>query len=198
MERYSDQGKVWKCDKFLSFMSYDSTRTHFVRTCTCLTNQVWQEALTLFCACLTGAIKFCLQTPWTTCGWKDLVIKLCLWSRLLSFRQYMTERYSGQLQVLKMWQIFVISSHDSTRSHLVHTWASLTKSGVTGGGLDPYNVHALFVNMEQHVDGKIWKLQLSCSHWKTCVFFQKCYMSTFGYNWPQLWHLGGDYSRNVP
>ena len=29
---------------------------------------------------------------------------------LLSFRQYMTERYSGQLQVLKMRQIFVILS----------------------------------------------------------------------------------------
>ena len=39
----------------------------------------------------------------------------------LSFRQHMTERYSGQLQVLKMWQIFVILSHDSTRSHFVHT-----------------------------------------------------------------------------
>ena len=36
------------------------------------------------------------------------------------------ERYSGQFQVLKMWQIFVILSHDSTRSHLVHTRASLT------------------------------------------------------------------------
>ena len=40
--------------------------------------------------------------------------------QLLSFRQYMTERYSGQLQVLKMWQIFVILSYDSTRSHFVH------------------------------------------------------------------------------
>ena len=39
----------------------------------------------------------------------------------LSFRQHMTERYCGQLQVLKMWQIFVILSHDSTRSHFVHT-----------------------------------------------------------------------------
>ena len=27
---------------------------------------------------------------------------------------------SGQLQVLKMWQIFVILSHVSTRSHFVH------------------------------------------------------------------------------
>ena len=43
----------------------------------------------------------------------------------------MMERYSGQLQVLKMWQIFVID-----------------QSGVTGGGFDPYNVHALFVNMD--------------------------------------------------
>ena len=39
----------------------------------------------------------------------------------LSFRQHMTERYSGQIQVLKMWQIFVILSHDSTGSHFVHT-----------------------------------------------------------------------------
>ena len=31
----------------------------------------------------------------------------------LSFHQHMMERYSGQLQVLKMYQIFVILSHDS-------------------------------------------------------------------------------------
>ena len=59
----------------------------------------------------------------------------------------MMERYSGQLQVLKMWQIFVILSYDSTGSHFVHTRASLTNQ-VTGGGLDPYNVHALFVIMD--------------------------------------------------
>ena len=34
---------------------------------------------------------------------------------LLSFRQHMTERYSSQLQVLKMWQIFVILSNDSMK-----------------------------------------------------------------------------------
>ena len=45
--------------------------------------------------------------------------------------------------VLKMWQIFVIL---------------LDQSGVTGGGLDPYNIHALFVNMDNmHVDRNIWK-----------------------------------------
>ena len=71
----------------------------------------------------------------------------------------MTEKYSGQLQVLKMWQIFVILSHDSTSPCM----SLLDQSGVTGGGLDPYNVHALFVNMHgQHVDGNIWKLCSSC------------------------------------
>ena len=39
----------------------------------------------------------------------------------LSFRQHMMERYRGQLQVLNMWQIVVTLSHDSTRSHFVHT-----------------------------------------------------------------------------
>ena len=38
----------------------------------------------------------------------------------------------------------------------------LDQSGVTGGGLDPYNVHALFFKYGQHVDAKIWKLRLSC------------------------------------
>ena len=36
---------------------------------------------------------------------------------LLSYHQHMTERYSGQLQVLK---IFILS-HDSTQSHFVYT-----------------------------------------------------------------------------
>ena len=37
----------------------------------------------------------------------------------------------------------------------------LDQSGVTGGGFDPCNVHAF--KHGQHVDGKIWKLRLSCS-----------------------------------
>ena len=41
----------------------------------------------------------------------------------------------------------------------------LDQSGVTGGGLDPYYVPALFVKHGQHVDGKIWKLRLSCCQW---------------------------------
>ena len=54
--------------------------------------------------------------------------------------QYMTERYSGLLQVLKMWQIFVILSHDSTGAHFCPYMSLFDQSGVTGGGLDPYNL----------------------------------------------------------
>ena len=32
--------------------------------------------------------------------------------------------------------------------HILSTHDSLDQSGVTGGGLDPYNVHALFINMD--------------------------------------------------
>ena len=45
----------------------------------------------------------------------------------------------------------VILSHDSTRSHFFPYMSLLDQSAVTGGGLDPYNVRALFVNM-----GNMW------------------------------------------
>ena len=38
----------------------------------------------------------------------------------------------------------------------------LDQSGGTGGELDPYNVCMLVCKHGQHVDGKIWKLRLSC------------------------------------
>ena len=45
----------------------------------------------------------------------------------ISFRQHMTERNSGQsTSGIENVAIFVILSHDSTRSHFVHTGASLT------------------------------------------------------------------------
>ena len=56
----------------------------------------------------------------------------------------MMERCSGQLQVLKMWQF----CHMTELGHILSIVSLLDQSGVTGGGLDPYNVHALFVNMD--------------------------------------------------
>ena len=38
----------------------------------------------------------------------------------------------------------------------------LDQSGVTGGGLDPYNVHALFVNIDNMWTERCGNLRLSC------------------------------------
>ena len=57
----------------------------------------------------------------------------------------MTERYRGQRQVLKMWQILSFC-HMTQLGHFCPFMSLLDQSGVTGGGLDPYN--ALFVNMD--------------------------------------------------
>ena len=59
----------------------------------------------------------------------------------------MTERYSGQLQVLKMWQ-FLTFCHMTQLGHICPYMSLLGQSGVTAGGLDPYNVNALFVNID--------------------------------------------------
>ena len=40
--------------------------------------------------------------------------------------------------------------------HILSIHEPLDQSGMTGGGLDPYNVHALLKKHGQHVDGKIW------------------------------------------
>ena len=74
------------------------------------------------------------------CITKELLAK----DQFLSLRQHMIERYNGQLQVLKMWQIFVILS----QGHILSIHEPPLPISCDSRRLDPYNVHALFVNMD--------------------------------------------------
>ena len=46
--------------------------------------------------------------------------------------------------------------------HIFTYMSLLDQSGVTGGGLDPYKVHALFVNVDNMWMERFAKLRLSC------------------------------------